>query len=130
SSRRGRRRRPRWISDGSRRDGRGGGETNTALLVPGGDQAAPRGRELSGRRGRGYDRVPRRPAGEAHPVRGAGRRREDGARKRHRGDYPATADAASVLRRARRGEGALRVEIQEAAAPPPRGSGSAGPAHG
>src|SRR5213593_252902 len=130
SSRRERRRRPRWISDGSRRDGRGGGETNTALLVPGGDHAAPRGRELSGRRGRGYDRVPRRPAGEAHPVRGAGRRREDGARKGNRGDHRAPADAASVLRRARRGEGALRVELQEATPPHPGGFGSAGLAQG
>ena len=80
--------------------------------------AAGRGR-LPRRPGDRHDDVPRRRAGEAAAGRGAGRRRQDRAGQGGRPGDRRRAGAAAVLRGARRGARALRVELQEAAAPHP-----------
>ena len=63
--------------------------------------------------------VPRRSAGEAAARRGPGRRRQDRAGQGGRPGDRRGPGAAAVLRGARRGARAVRVELQEAAAPHP-----------
>ena len=78
---------------------------------------------LPGRRRHGDDRLPRRRAREAAARRGSRRRREDRAGQGGRARDGGRPGAAAVLRGPRRGAGAVRVELQEAAAPDPGGPG-------
>ena len=75
------------------------------------DYLADRG--ISGRR------LPRRPAGEAGPGRGPGRCRQDRVGQGDRRGQRLAPHPPPVLRGPRRGQGALRVELQEAAAAHP-----------
>ena len=68
-----------------------------------------------------HDGVPRRGAREAPARRGTCRRREDRARQGGEPRDRRRPGAAAVLRGSRRGAGALRVELQEAAAADPDG---------
>ena len=77
-----------------------------------------RGRLPHRRRDRA-DGVPRGGAGEAAAGRGSGRRRQDRAGQGGGAGGGRRAGAAAVLRGPRRGPRALRVELQEAAAPDP-----------
>ena len=76
-------------------------------------------RRLPRRRRHRHDGVPRRRAGEAAAGRGPRRRRQDRAGQGGRAGDRRRAGAAAVLRGPRRGAGALRVELQEAAAAHP-----------
>ena len=78
-----------------------------------------RERRLPGRRGHRRRRLPRRPARQAGARRGPGRHRQDAARQVGRRDDRRPADPPAVLRGPRRVQGALRVELQEAAAAHP-----------
>ena len=80
---------------------------------------ALRKRRLPGRRGHRRRRVPRRPAAEADPGRGAGRHGQDPAGQVGRRDDRRPPDPPAVLRGPRRVQGPLRVELQEAAAAHP-----------
>ena len=87
-------------------------------------------RRLPRRRARGAGRLPGPGARQAGARRGPGRGRQDRAREGAlAGDRP-RADPPAVLRGPRRGEGALRVELPQAAAADPgvRGRGRRRPA--
>ena len=89
------------------------------VLLPVRCRDPPGGVRLPRRPRHGHDGVPRRGAGEAAAGRGPGRGRQDRARQgRGPGDRGRPGPAA-VLRGARRGAGAVRVELQEAAAADP-----------
>ena len=79
----------------------------------------PARRRLPRRRRHRRRRVPRRPAREAGAGRGPGRHRQDRAGQGGRRDHRRPADPPAVLRGPRRVQGALRVELQEAAAAHP-----------
>ena len=72
-------------------------------------------RDLPRRRGHRRGRVPGRPAAEADPGRGSGRHRQDPAGQVGGRDDRRPAHPPAVLRGPRRVQGALRVELQEAA---------------
>ena len=74
---------------------------------------------LPGRRRDLRRRLPGRPAGQAGPGRGSGRHRQDRAGQVGGPPDRQPADPPPVLRGARRVEGPLRVELQEAAAAHP-----------
>ena len=71
-------------------------------------------------------RLPRRPTHQAGPRRGPGGHRQDPARQDRRRRARRAADPPAVLRGARRVQGPLRVELPQAAAAHPGGSGAAG----
>ena len=88
------------------------------LLGRGRREAAVRGR-LPARRPDLDDGLPRRPAGQAAAGGGPGRHRQDRAGQGAGDGDRRGADPAAVLRGPRRGAGAVRVELQEAAAAHP-----------
>ena len=84
----------------------------------------PAGRRLPRRRVRRARGLPRHPARQARPRRGPGRRRQDRAGQGAVALSRAAARAPAVLRGPRRGQGAVRVELPQAApAHPGRGPG-------
>ena len=88
-----------------------------------GGAQGPRRRRLPGRRVDGAGVVPRRPARQAGAGGGPGRGRQDRAGQGGLARHRAPADPAPVLRGPRRGQGAVRVELpQAAAAHPDRGA--------
>ncbi len=86
----------------------------------------PRSHRLPGRRGDRRSRVSRGPAGEACARRGARRHRQDRACQVGRQGHGKPAHQAPVLRGPRRVQGALRVELQEAAPANPGPAGRRG----
>ena len=102
-----------WSDD--RYGARHGEPRHPSLRVrPGRARVARQGR-LPRRRGHRRHRLPRRPAPEARPGRGPGRHRQDAAGQVGGRDDRRPAHPPPVLRGPRRVQGALRVELQEAA---------------
>ena len=95
----------------------------TWFASPGRRGEAAGRRRLPRRPGHRHDGLPRRRAREAAAGRGSGRRRQDRAGQGGRPRDGRRPGAAAVLRGPRRGAGALRVELQEAAAAHPGRAG-------
>ena len=101
--------------------------TRAAALRVGCRRAVPVGRgRLSGRRRHRRGGPPRRPPGQARPGGGARRHRQDRARQIGGTSHRQPAHPPAVLRGARRIQGPLRVELQEAAASHPGPAGDRG----
>ena len=90
--------------------------------VRGRGQGGARAGRLPGRRARRARRLPRAAARQADPGRGPRGSRQDRAREGAVSRHRPPADPAPVLRGARRGEGAVRVELPQAAAANPGGA--------
>ena len=113
---------PRWSRSGAQQMMREDGRHDVVRLAHRGLRPA-RGRRLPRRHRDRHHGVPRRRAREAAAGGGPGGGRQDRARQDRGAGHRSRPGAAPVLRGARRGARALRVELQEAAAPDPGGSG-------